>query len=150
MQVTSVSVQGDLIASGSQDESAQVWNMRTQQKLWHFRHDDEVNCVQLHENWLITCSDDKSTRIWDLGNGKLLHRLEQSNLCNNLDISPNKSLMAIATRDELVLLDLLKTKTIQKFNLGPRHNDVRFSPSGKRLVVGLSGGEVFKIDLVFD
>ena len=41
-------------------------------------HEDVVSCVQLHENWLIICSVDKSTRIWDLGDGKLIHKLEQS------------------------------------------------------------------------
>ena len=41
-RVTSVSVQGNLIASGSDDKLAQVWNMETQRKLWQFEHEDEV------------------------------------------------------------------------------------------------------------
>ena len=148
--MTSVSVQKDLLASGSTDKLAQVWNLRTKTKLWQFQHEDTVQCVQLHGNWLITCSHDESTRIWDLGKGKQIHRLEQSGRCQNSDISPNKSLLAIACRNELVLWDILKSRTIEYFNLGPMLCDVRFNPSGTRIIVGLLDGEVFKIDLVSD
>ena len=139
-------VQGNLIASGSTDKSTQVWNMQTRTKLWQFQHEDKVFCVQLHENWLITCSLDKSTRIWDLGDGKQIHKLEQSGRCVNLDISPNKSLLAIASDYELVLVDFAKVTKIKEFKLGTRIADVRFNRSGTRLVAGLLEGEVYKID----
>ena len=143
-------MQGDLVASGSTDESVQVWNMRQRQILWQFQHQGDVNCVKLHENWLISCSEDNSTRIWDLEYGKQIHRLEQSSPCNNFDISPDESLIAVATDYELVLLDFSKLTTIKKFKLRSSHMDVRFNQSGSRLIVGIDGGEVFKIDLVFD
>ena len=151
--VNSVSVQGGLIASGSVDKSAQVSNMQTRTKLWQFQHKDKVWCVQLHEDWLITCGNDKSTKIWDLGDGKKLHELEQSSPCWNFDISSNKSLLAIASEYELVLLDFSKITEIKKFVLGTHENeleDMRFNQSGTKLVAGLHEGEVFKIDLIFD
>ena len=148
--MNSVSVQGDLVSSGSEDKSAQVWNMRTKQKLWQFQHEDKVWCVQLHENWLISCSNDKSTRIWDLGDGKQIHRFGQSSPCGKFDISPDKSLLAIICTDQLVLLDFSKGTRIKRLNLGWNHTDVRFNPSGTRLIVGLFEGEVFKVDMAFD
>ena len=124
--------------------------MQTKQKLRHFQHEDVVICVQLHENWLITCSVDKSTRIWDLGDGKQIKKFEQSDKCGNLDISPSKLLLAIASGHELVLVDISKTTKIKEFKLGTGILDVRFNQSGTRLIVGLHEGEVFKIDLIFD
>jgi len=150
--VTTVSVQGNRIASGSRDKagSTQVWSIESKKILWHFQHDDQVNCVQLHDNWLITSSDDESVRIWDLNEGTQIHKLRQSGCCNNFDISPNKSLMAIASYFELVLVDLSTKETVEEFSLGTEINDVRFNKSGKRLVAGLHNGEVFKVDLLFN
>ena len=149
-RVTSVSMQGNLIASGSDDTLAQVWNMQTQTKLWQFEHEDEVYCLLFHENLLISCSQDKSTRVWNLANGKQIHRLDQSSRCKNFDISPDKSLLAIASSDDLVLFDFSRTTKIEEFKLGYSLNDVKFNRSGTRLLAGSHKGQVFKIDMFFD
>ena len=147
--MNSVNVKGNLVASGSDDKTVQIWNMRTKQKLWQFQHGDEVNCVQLHDKYLITCCDDKLTRIWDIETGKVIHKLDHPGWCSNCDLSPNKTLLAVASDTAVVLWDFKNATKIKEFKLGKYIHDVKFNRDGTRLVAGLYEGEVFKIDLIF-
>ena len=124
--------------------------MRTKQKLWQFDHEDNVYCVQLHDTYLITCSADKSARIWDIETGKLIHKLAHSASCGNCDLSPNRTLLAVASDTAVVLWDFKKATKIKEFKLGELIVDVRFNRDGTTLVVGLKYGQIFKIDLMFD
>ena len=116
--VTSVNVKGNLVASGSHDKEVQVWNMRRKQKVWQFGHEDKVFCVQLHDKYLITCCNDKSTRIWDIETGKVIHKLVHPRRCNNCDLSPNKTLLAVASDTAVVLWDFKNATKIKEFKLG--------------------------------
>ena len=142
-------MKGDLLASGSADESIQIWNMASGLKVAEFKHDDCVWCVEFHENWLISSSWDKSTRIWDVENQKLVHQLDHSDWCYNFDISPNKLMLAVATDSGVVIWDLKKVTKIKEFKLG-WCSDVRFNHAGDKIIVGLFDGEVYKIDLIYD
>ena len=137
------------MASGSANKTVQVWNMRTKQKLWHLQHEDKVKCVQLHDKYLITCCYDKSTRIWDIETGKVIQKLVHPGKCYNCDLSPNKTLLAVASLTAVVLWDFKNATKIKEFKLGAKIADVRFNQDGTRLVAGLHEGEVFKIDLIF-
>ena len=143
-------MEGNLVASGSLDKTVQVWNMRIKQKLWQFHHDDVVRCVQLHDKYLITCCKDKLTRIWDIETGKVIHKLDHPGKCYNCDLSPNKTLLAVASHTAVVLWDFKNATKIKEFKLGKYINDVKFNRDGTRLVAGLYEGEIFKIDLMFD
>ena len=124
--------------------------MRTKEKLWQFQHEGKVYCVQLHENFVITCSADKTTRIWNLDNGQEVHKLSHPGRSWNFDLSPNQTLLAVASDTAVVLWDFKNATKIKEFKLDKNIFDVRFSPDGTRLVAGLYEGEVFKIDLIFD
>ena len=139
------------MASGSADKSLQVWNMETNSKVWQFEHEDEVKCVQLHDRWLISSGDDKLTRIWNLDTGKEKHRLVHEHPCYNFDLSPNNTILAVGCDSGVVLWDFETATKIKELKLGESStNDLRFNPTGDRLVVGLQDGQVFKIDLAYD
>ena len=147
--MTSVSVQGDLLASGSNENIVQVWNMQTNQKVAQFQHENEVRCVQLHNNRVISSSFDKSVKIWDILTGNELYNLPHSSVCHNFDLNSLQTVLAVACDTAVVLWDFKKAKKIKEFNLGNNINDVRFNPAGDTLVAGLQDGTVFKINLQF-
>ena len=101
---------------------------------------------------MITCSDGRLVRVLALQSGKELHRLEHSSPCNSADLNPKKSLLAVACNSAVVLWDIEKVVKIEQFDLGTeesRVHDVRFNPTGDKLIAGLSEGEVFLIELMY-
>ena len=151
--VTSVNVKGkwkELVASGAEDKTVQVWNMRIKQKLWKFQHEDQVSFVQLHNKYLITCCDDKSTRILDIESGYVIYKLSHTGRCKICDLSPNNSLLAVACSTAVVVWDFENGTKIKEFKLGEEICDVRFNSDGTKLVAGLNEGKIFKIDMAFD
>ena len=148
--MTSVSAQGNLLASGSYDETVQLWNMQTNRKVQQFQHEDDVMCVQLHDNLVISSSMDKSVKIWDVSTGNVHQNLSHSNVCYNFDLNPDKTVLAVACATAVVLWDFKKAKMIKEFSLEKTIVDVRFNPAGDKLVAGSVNGSVFKIGLQFD
>ena len=61
-------------------------------------------------------------------------------------LSADNSLLAIAFNDVLVLWNLNKGTKVKVLELEDI-NDVRFSPDGTKIVIGLYTGDVYKIDL---
>ena len=138
------------MASGSADQMIQVWNMETNSKVWEFRHEDEVKCVQLHEKWLVSSSVDRTTSIWNLDTGKQIYRLVHEDPCTNFDISPDKTILAVGCASGVVLWDFKNATKIREFELEREVTDLRFNPAGDRIIVGASDGWIFKIDLAYD
>ena len=147
--MSSVSVQGNSLASGSYDKTVKVWNMETNREVTQFQHEDQVMCVKLHDNLLISASFDNSTRIWDIKTGNQLHKLSHSGECYNFDLNASKTVLAVACDTSVVLWDYKKATKIKEFKFGENIDDVRFNPAGNTIVAGLGGGEIFKIDVQF-
>ena len=110
------------------------------------------------DDQVITCPDDKSVRVLALQSGEELHCLEHPSECNNIDLSPNKSLLAVACDSAVVLWDIKNAVKIGQFDFGYESTcifertlghiyDVRFNPTGDKIIAGLNGGEVFIIEL---
>src|SRR5262245_3209936 len=56
-----------------------------------------VTAVRLHRdgNWLATAGDDHLVRVWNLGDGKLVHRLDaHTDWVRTVDYSPDGRLLA--------------------------------------------------------
>ena len=137
----------NLIISGSHDKTVQVWNMERHEKLWELNHGDLVKSTILRDDQVVTCCADKTVRVLALDSGEELHRLEHPGSCVNADLSPNKSLLAVACKSAVILWDIRKAVKIEQFDLGSTINDVGFNPTGDKLIVGLHEGEVYKIEL---
>ena len=146
-KVNSVRVKNNLLISGSHDKRVEVWNMERHEMLWRLLHKNVVRCTILRDNQVITCCEDKSVRILALESGKELHRLDHPGTCYNADLSPNKSLLAVACGSAVVLWDIREAVKLEQFDLGPDIYDLRFNPSGDKIIVGLGDGQVFKIEI---
>lgn len=145
--VTSVQINENLVISGSEDNTVQVWDMNECKKLWELDHGDLVSDTILCDDRLITCCEDASVRVLDLKSGEQLHRLEHPSPCINADLSRSKSLLAVASESAVVLWDFKNATKIKEFALEPDVKDVRFNPSGDKLIVALEQGEVVKIEM---
>ena len=114
------------------------------------KHDDAVWCVVIHKDMVITASHDKTVRVWEAQTGKLLHTLMHSAWCNNLDISPDKSLLAVAqgTDGAVSVWSLENFKHMADIKLQHNGNtsDVRFMDS-RTLIAGNLTGEINLITL---
>ena len=146
-KANSVQVKNNLVISGSSDNTVQVWNMERHEKLWEFDHGHSVWSIILRDDQVITCCQDKSVRVLSLESGEELHRLEHSSRCFNADLNPNKSVLAVACGKGVVFWDVRNAVKIEEFDLGIRVHDLRFNPSGDKLIVGLADGQVFKFEL---
>ena len=136
-----------MLISTSNDNTVQVWDMETNKRIWQVDHGDKIWCSLLHDDKIITCCADKSVRISALESGEELHRLEHPGPCYNADLSPNKSMLAVACDSAVSLWDMDNVVKIREIELGFKIFDVRFNPSGNCLIVGLSDGEIFKIEM---
>ena len=108
------------------------------------KHDDEVRCVVLHNDMVITASLDKTVRVWETRTGKLLHTLTHLGGCVNVDINPDKTLLAVAHHGGVTLWCLETFTNLGQAELG-RVTDVRFL-NNKRIIAGLYNGQVYLID----
>jgi len=67
---------GTLIASGSDDKTIKIFDIRSGRLIQHYdAHSDKVNSISYHAsgNYLISSSDDSTIKIWDLKMGQILY-----------------------------------------------------------------------------
>ncbi|MGK7900273.1 MAG: trypsin-like peptidase domain-containing protein [Hormoscilla sp.] len=137
-----ISPDGQLLASGSRDDTIKIWNLGSGRLLRTLTgHSDWVRSVAISPDGqlLASGSDDNTIKIWNLGSGRLLRTLTgHSSYVLSVAISPDGQLLASGSRD----------KTIKIWNLGSGrllrtltgHSDlvrsVAFSPDGQLLASG--------------
>ena len=110
------------------------------------KHDDEVNCVVLHNDTVITASNDKTVRVWETRTGKLMHTLTHSTECRNFDISQDKTILAVAQDECGVQFWCMKNWTkLGEVKLG-NTMDVRFA-NEHEVIAGNFNGEVNMISM---
>ena len=69
---------GTCVASGSQDKSIKIWDIRSQRLIQHYdAHSAQVNEIDFHPNgrYLLSSSNDSTLKIWDLRQGHILYTL---------------------------------------------------------------------------
>ena len=144
-KIYSIDIDNEILVSGSKDKKVQVWNLATDSKLFEASHEDIVHCVKVVGKMIVSCGD-KTVRIWNLENGKLLHKLQLPGWCWDFDINSEKTLLAVALYEGVSLWDFRNRTQILKVELD-RVTDVQFNEQGTTLIVGQFEGQVYKIDL---
>ena len=94
---------------------------------------------------IVTCGD-TTVRIWNLENGKLLHKLKLPSWCKNFDLNSEKTLLAVAHQQGVSIWDFHNRIQIMEIELNDV-TDVRFNEHGTTLIVGQFDGQVSRIDL---
>ena len=111
--VTCFDGNNDVVISGSKDNSIIIWNKEGKIKLTHNIHSDEITAIKiLSEKIVVSASKDKTVKIWDFTNGKVIKIIKIDNgyaACFNIrdEISRTyKNYFAIGTSaGEIIVLD---------------------------------------------
>ncbi|KAJ3041697.1 POC1 centriolar protein A [Rhizophlyctis rosea] len=76
VNAVTISRDGKRIVTGSDDQTARVWNMESGRLVSTlYGHKGFVTSVAVGGSCIVTGSDDKTTKVWDLHTGKLLRTL---------------------------------------------------------------------------
>ena len=140
---------GSLIASGSDDGTARIWDVKTGEQLGTFTgHRSEVLWVVFSPDGtrLVSAGEDKTIRIWEVKTGKELFTLERHHAGVVIAVfSPDGTRFATGANDESA--KIWDTASGQElFNLAHPGTvyGVAFSPDGKRLATA-SNAEIVKV-----
>ena len=140
-----MNIDNGILVSGSRDKRIQVWNMTSSSQLFEVLHEDIVWCVNIVGEMIVSCGG-KTVRIWNLEDGKLLHKLQLFSWCKNFDLNSEKSLLAVAHDQGVSIWDFTNVIQISEIELD-KVSDVRFNMHGTTLILGQKDGQVSKIDL---
>lgn len=125
-----------MLASGDVNGGVCVWRLSTAELLYRLAgHSDEVHCLLFAGDWLITCSHDRTIRIWDLSNGQTVRTLSAHTLpLRELALSPDGHTLASSGDDRFVCLwDLSTGQLRHTLPLSYVNTFLSFSADGQRL-----------------
>ncbi len=140
----SFSNDGSLLASGSGDHTAIVWDVETKEKVFvineHKRTIYSVAFSKLQKNLLATSSSDGHLVLWNVKSKKMIKTLipgeTTSNGIMSLEFSPTENLLAVAYMGGQLVLWNTKTFKVER-SAHPHPQgfamSVRFSPDGTKI-----------------
>jgi WD40 repeat protein len=139
------STDGRLLASGSYDRTARIWDARTGRLLHVLRHQGYV----LHESFspdgrsLVTSSQDGAAYVWDVATGQReLLLVGATGAVNAAAFSPDGSEIGTASDDRLARIYNSQDGRLLAPLAGGAQAvaSIGFDPSGRTIVTGSSGG----------
>ena len=143
-----MSIRADILCSASKDGSIQAWNMAQKCKLFDCKHPKAVHCILISGVYLISSGMDGTLRLWSIPSGDEVRKLRFNQLCENFDMNRDRSRIAISHGNSVTLRSFQDNDQVKQFDFENWVNDVRFSPDGTKVAVGLLSGEVFLIEML--
>ncbi len=141
-----ISPDSNLVASGSRDKSAKLWELSTGREVRSFLgHEASVNCIDFTKDgkWMITSSGDMTAKIWEVATGKeVFSTAPADRVLTAAAFSPDSKYFVTAGHpDEAEVWDFNTKKVIQRLNVNSDQGggygiNLDFSADGKWLAIG--------------
>ncbi len=129
------SPKGRLLASGSHDKSARLWDLETGRAIHVLDHPGGVEGVAFTPDGdrLGTACDDGKARIWSVATGQLERTLETSSPLHDVAFSPGGDLIAVAGVDGRLLVSSFDGRPVRELKVSslPALQQVAFAPGGR-------------------
>lgn len=128
-----------IVASGSGQGSISVWNLNNNSKQTWKEHTEAVNSIAITPNAqiLISGSDDKTIKIWNLISGEVVRTLtEHNDAISSIAISPDGETFASGSWDKTARIWDLKTGELKQTLIGHANliAALTFTPDGQNLI----------------
>ena len=98
----------DTLATGSRDKTVRLWQVSTSQCVMMFSHDNWVRSIAWHASskFLISASDDRTIRVFDLKAGRRLRTMEEahSHFVTSIALHANGLFLVSGGVDQIVKL----------------------------------------------
>ncbi len=138
---------GRLLASGSRDRTARIWDARSGKRLHVLRHQGYVLSESFSADGrsLVTSSSDGAAYVWNVATGQRdLLLVGATGALNAAAFSPDGSEIATASDDRLARIYYSQDGRLLAPLAGSATavTSVGFDPSGRTVVTGSSGGSV--------
>lgn len=150
-----ISQDGQLLATGSDDQTIKLWNLTTGQPLRTFSgHSDQITALAISPDAEILVSgggiEDGSIKLWNLKTGELINTFQKKEgMIPSLAITPDGQTLASARRgeglgfvSEITLWNLETGKQLLQFDVENLTLSLAFSPNGKLLASGSEDGTI--------
>lgn len=130
---------GRLLATGSDDRTARLWQLATGTEHARLTHDDGVRAVAFRPDGCLfaTAGKDHTARLWDPEGRVELSRIEHDGVVRALAFSPDGALLATASDDgTAVVWDVEAGEEYGRVTHNAAVWTVAFSPAGTLLATG--------------
>merc|ERR1711892_826492 len=147
-KITSVAWRETQLASSSFDGTVRLWEAGGIKSMRVFSHNGPVNALKWSpiECKLASCGDDKKCQLWDIESGARVWSMRHTARCTQLDWTPCGALLACSDELGLRLWSTRSGIMIKEYALG-HTRDLKFSPNGRTLAIGMHDGHTSLIDL---
>jgi len=112
-------------------------NIKRMKEIARFQHEEKVNHIAYSPEGerVLSASDDKTARIWDLETEQEVARFQHNKKVGNAIYSPNGTTILTTTNDEIAhVWDINKGEDIARFQHEKTMNSLAYSPDGKKVL----------------
>lgn len=140
---------GEMLATGSRDFTAKLWDVADERLKSTLKHDGKVITLAFSRDSriLATGSEDRTAKLWDTSTGQLLASLPHKGTVWSIDFSPDGKLVATAADNDhsVKLWDVGTGKLLDE--LKTARGPVAFSPDGRTLATASADAAVLLWDM---
>ncbi len=130
---------GKWVVSGSEDNSARVWNAASSKEISRLIFNGPVSAVAFSPDgkWVVSASEDNTARVWEAATGKEIARMIHDKPVVAIAFSPDGKWVVSGSEDKTARVwEAATGKEIARMTYDAGVTSVAFSPDGKRVVSG--------------
>jgi serine-threonine kinase receptor-associated protein len=137
--------QGNLLVTGSNEKIIRIFDLQRPdaEPAKMMGHESNLrHCEFYTENIIVSCSDDKTIRLWDVTSAQEIRKLEFPNIVSDIEVSTQNRLLTITHGNTVAFWNLDNLSLIKEFEVPTQIHSASLKPDKSIFVCG---GEDFKL-----